>query len=149
MSTESPPLLARRLGYVLKQAQHGLRVRMDDELRSVGLTTPQYAVLCCVENEPGISNAGLARAAFVTPQTTQGIIANLERDGFVVRAPDETHGRILCTKLTTKGRKVLEKSHRVVGVIEKQLVKGISEKDSAHLLELLKKCAHNMLGAKL
>jgi DNA-binding MarR family transcriptional regulator len=122
---------------------------MDVELRSLGLTTPQYAVLSCVENQPGISNADLARAAFVTPQTTQGIIANLERDELVVRAADEKHGRILCTKLTTKGRKVLERSHRVVGIIEKELVKGISEEESTNLLELLNRCAHNMLGPKI
>lgn len=57
---------------------------MDEALRSLGLTAPQYAVLSAVELEAGISNARLARAAFVTPQTVQGILANLERQGLLI-----------------------------------------------------------------
>src|SRR5277367_4602784 len=64
----------KRLGYALKRAQHALRVRMDEVLRPLGLTTAQYAVICVIEQEAGISNAGLARAAFVTPQTMTGIL---------------------------------------------------------------------------
>jgi DNA-binding MarR family transcriptional regulator len=64
-----PDAVAKRLGYALKRAQHALRVSMDEVLRPLGLTTPQYAVLCAIEADPGISNASLARAAFVTAQT--------------------------------------------------------------------------------
>ena len=68
--TEHPQ--AHRLGYVLKIAQHALRLMMDKQLESVGLTTPQYNVLAAVQSEPGISNATLARAAFVTAQSMVG-----------------------------------------------------------------------------
>ncbi len=57
-------------------------------LRSVSLTTPQYVVLSAVEAEPGMANPRLARAAFVTPQTMQAMLANLERDGLLRRLPD-------------------------------------------------------------
>ena len=76
-----PPPMGKRLGYVLKRAQHALRIRMDEALLPLALTTPQYSVLSAVELAPGISNAALARAAFVTAQTMQGIVTNLERDG--------------------------------------------------------------------
>ena len=144
MSTESANPSEGRLGYVLKQAQHGLRIRMDNALAATGLTTPQYSTLCCVVAEPGISNAALARRVFLTPQTTQGIIAILERDGLVARAADESHGRILCTKLTAKGRKVLDKSHGAVSKIESELVAGISEDETQLLIELLRRCVKNM-----
>jgi hypothetical protein len=85
--------VARRLGYALERAQHALRVSTDEALRPLALTTPQYSVLCAVEAEPGLSNARLARAAFVTAQTMQAILANLERDGLLVRCPDPAHGR--------------------------------------------------------
>jgi DNA-binding MarR family transcriptional regulator len=38
---------------------------MDKALRSLELTTPQYAVLAQLELKPGISNAALARSAFI------------------------------------------------------------------------------------
>ncbi len=73
---------------------------MDEALRPIMLTTPQYAVLCAVEAEAGLSNARLARAAFVTAQTMQGVLVNLERDGLLERRPDPAHGRILRSELT-------------------------------------------------
>jgi DNA-binding MarR family transcriptional regulator len=76
-STDMPESVARRLGYALKRAQHMLRLRMDEELRPLSLTTPQYAVLCAIDAEAGISNARLARAAFVTAQTMQGVLSNM------------------------------------------------------------------------
>ena len=68
-----------RVGYELKKAQYGLRSRMDEELRGVGLTTPQYAALSALGEEPGASGAGLARRCFVTPQTMNGILTTWSR----------------------------------------------------------------------
>lgn len=102
-SSDMPEPVAKRLGYALKRAQHALRMSMDEALRPLALTTPQYAVLCAVEAEPGLSNARLARAAFVTPQTMQGVLANLERAGLLHRRPDPHHGRVLCSELTGAG----------------------------------------------
>jgi len=73
--------MSKRLGYVLKRAQHALRTSIDDELNHLGLTTAQYNLLSAVAVERGISNASLARMAFVTAQSMQGIVANLEKQG--------------------------------------------------------------------
>ena len=43
-SSGMPDSVARRVGYALKRAQHALRTRMDEALRPLGLTAPQYAV---------------------------------------------------------------------------------------------------------
>src|ERR1700722_9693573 len=82
-----------RIGYLLKRVQHSLRSRMDKVLESKGLTTPQYAVLSFLENEPGASSAELARRSFVTPQTMIRIVENLETLGLIRREPHPTHGR--------------------------------------------------------
>src|SRR3984957_5225726 len=86
------------IGFALKQAQQALRIRLDSELREIGLTTPQYAVLAFLDVEPGASNAALARRAFVTPQTMQAIVVALERGGFIARTPHSEHGRIQTTE---------------------------------------------------
>src|SRR6202451_4315880 len=116
MSSETvPERVAKRLRYALRRAREGRRVRMDEVLSPLGLTTAQYAVMCVIEQEAGISNAGLARAAFVTPQTMTGILANLHRDGLLSREADPCHGRILRSELTPAGKKHLAQAHRVVG----------------------------------
>ena len=145
MSSEIiPEAVAKRLGYALKRAQHTLRMRMDEVLRPLGLTTAQYAVMCVIEQEAGISNAGLARAAFVTPQTMTGILANLNRDGLLSREADPNHGRILRSELTLAGKKNLAQAHRVVGELEKIMLKAVGRAKAANLAELLSQCANDL-----
>ena len=142
MSTASmPDPMARRLGYALKRAQHALRTRMDDALRPLGLTSPQYSVLSAVELEEGISNARLARAVFVTPQTMQGILANLERDGLLVRQADPEHGRILRSGLTSRGQTVLARAHRLVEEVEHVMISSVGKAEAARISGLLSQCA--------
>lgn len=121
-SLDMPAAVAKRLGYALKRAQHALRISMDEALRPLALTTPQYAVLSAVEAEAGLSNARLARAAFVTAQSMQGILVNLERDGLLMRRPDPDHGRVLQSELTPAGRDILARAHDAVRVVEDRLV---------------------------
>lgn len=143
MSTAQTPL-ADRFGYLLKVAQHALRTAMDDALRPGGITTSQYAVLTALEREPGLSNADLARAAYVTAQSMQGIVANMERDGLIKRTTDPQHKRILRTELTAAGRKALARADAAVADIEGKMLNGLDAKHRALLNRMLKLCAENV-----
>ena len=109
------------IGFALKQAQQALRTRLDSELREIGLTTPQYAVLAFLEVEAGASNAAIARRAFVTPQTMQAILVALERAGLIARTPHPEHGRVQMTELTARGRGALEAASGIVADAEERL----------------------------
>src|SRR5215469_16874427 len=95
------------IGYLLKNAQQTLRTAMDAALRSLGVTTPQYAVLTFLAEAPGLSSAQLARRAFVTPQTMNRIVANLEAARLIERGPHPELGRVLETSLSRRGRALL------------------------------------------
>ena len=75
------------VGYQLKRVQHVLRIQMDNALREIGLTTPQYAALNAIEEKPGLSGNKIARQCFVTPQTMNLILTNLESVGLIIRRP--------------------------------------------------------------
>ncbi len=128
------------IGYLLKRAQHALRLAFDVALRPLNLTTPQYAVLSVIEEKPGISNANLAKLSFVTAQTMHGIISNLEKRGLVERSSSAEHGRILSTKLTKSGKQLLNQAKKAVTHTEKQLTSHFKEKDILLLKKLLKEC---------
>ncbi|WP_430257682.1 MarR family winged helix-turn-helix transcriptional regulator [Neorhizobium sp. IRS_2294] len=108
----------RSLGYALKRAQQALRGHLDNKLRDIGLTTPQYSVLAGLEFSAGLSSADLARRAFVTPQTMQSIIATLERDGLIKRMAHPVRGRVLTTELTPEGRTALCAAHKIAADAE-------------------------------
>ena len=77
--------LGRRIGYVLKQAQSALRSRMDEALRPLDLTVPQYACLELLGTGP-LSNAELARGVFVTAQSMNAGVRSLQERGLITRA---------------------------------------------------------------
>jgi len=132
------------LGYKLKKTQHALRTSMDEALRSIDLTTPQYAVLAQLELKPGASNAALARVSFITAQTMHGIVANLEKRGLIQRKSDASHGRILCTELTDQGHKVVTQAHDMILDVEGRMLATVSPEHLVLLEKLLLECFNNL-----
>ena len=137
----APPAIAKRLGYALKRAQHALRIAMDESLRPLSLTTPQYSVLSALEAEPGLSNARLARSAFVTPQTMHGLLTLLERERLVERAADPDHGRIIRTRLTRLGEARLKAAHVEIATVEDLMLAALGPVRPEDLTEVLTRCA--------
>ena len=138
---------ADRLGYVLKRAQHALRTSMDNHLSHLGVTTPQFNVLSAVQQQPGISNASLAREAFVTAQSMLGIVANLEKMKLLLRTPHQTHGRIMQSELTPKGAEVLASAWEAINDVERSMTAGFSPEEIDTLRSMLQRCARNMHSA--
>ena len=83
------------------------RAIQDDVNRSGGLSVNQYATLSVLDRRSGLSNAQLARRALVSPQSMNEVLLSLEERGLVRRRAHPDHGRILQTRLTAKGRKLL------------------------------------------
>ncbi|MBB1404666.1 MarR family transcriptional regulator [Pseudoalteromonas sp. SG44-5] len=138
----------QNLGYLLKRAQQSLRTKIDSELRATEITLPQYAVLSTVAISPGISNADLAKAAFVTPQTMQGIISTLEKRNFLIRSKDPQHGRRLMTKLTNEGKTAMEAAQIEIIKVEKMMLNAIADRDIEFATQTLLKCIDNLTTEK-
>ncbi len=129
------------VGYSLKITQHLLRQRLDAELAGLGISAPQNAVLLAVAANPRISNATLARSAFVTPQTMQGVLVNLVRAGLIVRSPHPVHGRIIVTELTEAGKKAVRKGRTAAETVERQMLADLNREEAKLLGSLLRRCA--------
>lgn len=123
MSQSSEP---ERLGYLLKTAQHALRREMDDALRPLGLSVSTYAVLTELHRQPGLTNADLARRAFITPQSMQGLLVALEKAGLIARGSDRDHGRRQPSRLTAEGVEIVGKADEVTNHIEAKLGQAIA-----------------------
>jgi len=106
------------LGYLLRQANAAFRGAMDRVLGELGVTTPQFTVLTMIVAYPGLSGADLARLAFLTPQTINVIVRNLERDGAIEKSSHATHGRILRLHATSRGQALLKRCSSRVAEIE-------------------------------
>ncbi|MEU4332925.1 MarR family winged helix-turn-helix transcriptional regulator [Nonomuraea dietziae] len=133
--------LTQRVGYQLKRVDAALRSAMDAALRPHGLTTPQYACLELLDRQPGLSNAELARGAFVTRQSMNVVLHNLQDAGLVVRPATAPQGRALPTTLTVEGRRRLHAARADILAIEDKMAGHLSPSQAAHLLDELDRMA--------
>ena len=122
------------LGSRLKRAASALRSRMDEGLRPHDLTVPQYVTLELLEQQPGLSNAELARGAFVTRQSMNVVLRGLQQAGLVHRQAVSDRGRALPTHLTDEGRRRLAEARGVVHALDRRLAEAVPEHRLADLL---------------
>jgi DNA-binding MarR family transcriptional regulator len=133
-----------RVGYLIKRAQMVLHDAMADALGSHDLTVTQFAVLIALDEEPGLSNADLARRAFVTPQSMYAVLHELERLHLVVRSPHPQHQRILQAALTGAGRRTLTSAATAVDAIEEQMLRKLSGPARSRLASALSSCIDSL-----
>lgn len=137
--------LARRLGYVLKQAQSALRTRMEAELRPRGLTVPQYSCLELLSSGP-LSNAELARGAFVTAQSMNSVVISLQERGLVAREDVAASGRRRPAVLTDAGRALLAEADGAVRRIEAQMIESAGAEEVDRVVDALAAIAQDLLS---
>ena len=116
------------IAYLLRQAHGAMRQAMDQALSRAGLTSPQFLVLNLLDAYSGASGADLARIAHLTPQTMNGIVKNLLRDGLITRVEHETHGRVLRTQLTPAGKTKLRQCKHHADAIEEKITALLNAK---------------------
>ena len=78
---------AGHLGYLVRQANVAVRAAMERALADLDATPAQFAVLTMIVAYPGVSGAALARLTFLTPQTINVIVRNLEKGGAIQNRP--------------------------------------------------------------
>ncbi|MES2170395.1 MAG: MarR family transcriptional regulator [Actinomycetota bacterium] len=130
------------VGYVLKQAQSLLRLRMEEALAPVQLTVSQYSCLHLLRREPGASAAALARGTFVTRQSMNAMLQLLLDRGLVQRPDTADNGRALPATLTTAGADVLAAAQARVDEVESRMLSGLEQPDRNALLRTLTACVN-------
>lgn len=127
------------LGYALKVAQLSLKNAMESKLRALGLTISQYAVLTQLSLNPAQTNAELARHAFMSAQSMQGVLANMESSGLIARSSDKKHGRRQPASLTQVGYEALRLATETVQPVEDQLELAVAPMNHADVLAVFQR----------
>lgn len=132
------------ISYYLRKCELTLRQKMDKVLSSLNLTVPKYSVLAILEESEQMTNAELARAAFVTPQTMNRLLHSMEEDGLVKSQGDKKNNLKILYSLTKKAHKVVCEAHTEVNLIENKMIKHFGrigndnyKKFELHLLKIL------------
>ena len=137
--------MSEAIGYQLKRVDALLRAHMDETLHPMGLTVPPYVCLELLRQQPGLSNAESARAAFVTRQSMNLVLRGLQERGLVERPDAVNQGRSRPSRLSTAGSALLTAASASIAAIERQMLVGLSQVERDALRVALQVCATNLL----
>jgi DNA-binding MarR family transcriptional regulator len=133
---------------LIKTLQQALGARLDASLEGTGVTLPQLSALATILRIPKASNAELARAAFMTPQSMNEHIATLERAKLVKRSADPANARVLRATLTPRGLEVLRRGGTKAAEVEAGLTSVLSAQEERQMRSLLERLV-GALGAEI
>jgi DNA-binding MarR family transcriptional regulator len=145
--TELAETAGPRISYAIARLERAIRAGIAERVRPHGLTTLQYTTLSVLHRHgQPLSNAQLARRAYMTPQSMSEVIDALENKGLIKRNPHRNHGRLFPATLTPKGRRVLAACDRAVDELEDTMLGGLTARDRETFLQMVKS-AVRALGA--
>lgn len=101
-----------------------------------------FFVLC---KRDGITQIELARAAGLSTPTVSSTLTRMENDGLIQRSPDKRDRRKVYVFITPKGREQEKIIKSQCTDLEKQILKGLSDKQIEDLLASLRKMLVNIL----
>ncbi|WP_454085237.1 MarR family winged helix-turn-helix transcriptional regulator [Georgenia sp. Marseille-Q6866] len=146
MTSEREVTAAEELGVLIKETQAVLHQRMDEVLRPLGLTVPQYACLQALSDMPGITGSELARRAFVSRQSMNVLLQGLERRELVERSAEPGPRRERTTTLAPAGSELVARARTSVAAVAGALTAPLGPDDVTRLRSLLVTCRDALLG---
>jgi DNA-binding MarR family transcriptional regulator len=129
------------LAWTIVRAGHVVGRRFWSALDEVGLNPVQFGVLLQLDLSPGMSNAEIARAVLITPQSMSELMASLEAQGLVRRDSPPGRGHRVPARLTAAGRQRLRRCSEAVETVEASL--GLDPEQAAALAVAL----HQIINA--
>jgi DNA-binding MarR family transcriptional regulator len=143
--SESSQSAEPRISYVIARLERAVRAGINERVRPYGLTTLQYTTLSLLgaRGQP-LSNAQLARRAYMTPQSMLAVIDALEQKGLIRRDQHPNHRRVYPATLTAKGQRVLTACDEAVTTMEDEMLAELDPGERTTLLGALKACVRSL-----
>lgn len=116
------------------------------QLEETGIGSGQIPVLLQLNHWGELNQRELAERTRVTPATMSGTLKRMEKNGFIVRTPDENDARISRVRLTDEGRAQCENARRIFDETCHQMLDGLDDSSISQLSALLTRIQENLGG---
>jgi MarR family transcriptional regulator for hemolysin len=124
-----------QLFFRLWRASH---VRAADVLGSVGLTPALFGLLNVIGAREGANQQELGSAMGIDRSTMVSLIDQLESAGLANRRPSATDRRAREIAITPKGRRLLQRSRRMISETEDEILARLTAEERSELERLLR-----------
>ena len=144
----NPPDLSGRPGVLLRRAHQAAVAIFAEEAGALSLTPPQHNLLTAIQQQPGCSQADLARIVSYDRATVGAVIAGLERRNLVNRHSTPGQPRRTSLTLTREGRKLLKAAAPITARINARVLSMLSPAERDLFIPLLAKVAFSRQAAE-
>ena len=129
------------LGYLLQQVAKQYRTHFALELRPLGLTTQQAAVLIALaaSRDPALAPSSIADLIGADPATTTGLVQRLERDGWLASVPNAADRRSHLLSLTPAAERTVPSLREIAETVSARAVDALSADERDALVALLRR----------
>jgi DNA-binding MarR family transcriptional regulator len=136
--------LTEHIGYVVRRAQLAIFKDFIQTLAPVDIRPAQYSVLIVIDRNPGLTQAELGRALAIKRANLVGMLNELERRKLARRVASPSDRRSHALYLTSNGRRMLARFHRLALEHEKRASRTLDADEKRVLLELLTRVARSL-----
>jgi DNA-binding MarR family transcriptional regulator len=128
-------------GHLIRRLQQISVSIFAESMKGAGLdlTSPQYAALAILEQNPGIDQATLAGMIALDRPTIGGVIERLAGKGLVERKVSDSDRRARQLKLTAEGQALVTRMHPLVVANQATILEGLSDEEKAQFTFLAEK----------
>lgn len=128
-------------GFLLKQINDRVEKNANNTLRAQDVTMSQLGALLELSQAPEgrLSLKALEKALYVAQSTMAGIIARLERKGFVEPLEDADDRRVKLAQITPSGLELVRAAELHRAEMEEKLFCALTKEEQSILYTLLKK----------
>jgi MarR family transcriptional regulator for hemolysin len=133
--------------YTLEKAIKAYRQYFQAQLKNAGfgITLDQWLVLNMIVDFEGITQTEIAERVFKDKGSITRIIDLLELNGYVVRRPHPTHGKMSQLDITEKGKNTLESLKKEVPKFRDFALRTISDDSKKETQNILKIIINNCI----
>lgn len=127
----------------LSLMHRALLANKDTSLQKIGMSRPQFELLCYLERHGEVTMKEITALMHVTSSAMTQLIEGLVQHKFLVRTHDKTDRRIVKVSLTKQGEKKLRTFREAVFEHMVPKFEGINDKELQTMSEIARKIAAN------
>ncbi len=129
--------LDKAIGFALRRAQISVFADYAEATRDLAVSTAQFAILCLVRANAGLSQGSLGQVLGIEGPRTAFIIDDLEKRGLLVRRPLPSDRRARAIFLTPLGRRLHEQVAKREAAHNAKMIERLRGEDRDALLRML------------
>jgi len=135
-----------KIGFLIHDASRLRRTAFDHFMKPLGITRSQWWVIAQLSRNDGMVQTELAGLLDIGKVTLGGLVDRLGQGGWIERHPDPEDRRAKRVFLTAKSHEVLREMRSVERMLNRGVLRGLSNEARDQLVDLLMRVKANLVS---